>query len=202
MKNNLNLFVLLVSALCFQSCRNCTKDGYLPYVATDPRIVSCFFQVGSYFIYYDSTDNIIDSQYVNSYYYQSKSMELGGRDGCYTFGDTYVMTQRSYRNGVLYDSIQTSQIQSALVRQESAPQAPQTKPGFSPGIDTLINNFSVLGTVFPTAYKAEEALLLLEGSDTVSMTLYFSPGYGIVKRTEHRPTGDVSWDLIRYNIVH
>lgn len=61
-------------------------------------------------------------------------------------------------------------------------------------------NFSVGGHVFQTVYKTSR-LQVVAGSDTVNTDLYYAPGYGIVKKVEHRPTGDVNWDLVRYHIV-
>jgi hypothetical protein len=111
------------------------------------------------------------------------------------------MTQVSYRNGLFYDSIYSyTQDPTELWRTETTGDVSPLAPAFVPSTDSLISNFSVSGTVYPTVYKGSPELVA-EGSNTVSTDLYFAPGYGIVKRVEHRTTGDVSWDLIRSHIV-
>jgi hypothetical protein len=68
-------------------------------------------------------------------------------------------------------------------------------------MDTLFNNFFVAGYAYPTVYKTEGIKYGITVASNISVDFYFAPGYGVVKRVEHRSTGDVSWDLIRYHIL-
>ena len=185
--------MILISLLC-NSCEKCVHI----YEATDPRISSCFFKVGSYFIYSDTTDHIIDSQYVFLYSYLPNSVVLGGE--CSTYANEYNMMQSSYRNGLLYDTIYTS---------TPSARAPNylfygvgtiggIDGSYYPNLDTSYNNFFVGGNAYATVYKVPNCQLLY---DTIPTDLYFASGYGVVKKIEHRTTGNVSWDLIRYHIL-
>jgi hypothetical protein len=190
MKKTLVLLMILIS-LSYCSCNRCANIDN----PTDPRISSCFFKVGSYFIYSDTTDHIIDSQYIFFYSYLPNFFSSRS-DECTSYTSSYNMQLISYRNGLYYDSI------SVYSREQDYLCWSQTEGGisgncFDPQYATLINNFAVGGNVYPTVY--EDPACELISSDTID--LYFVPGYSIVKRVEHRPTGDVNWDLIRYHIL-
>jgi hypothetical protein len=91
MKKIIAFAVILISLLC-SSCEKCVHQ----YEATDPRISSCFFKVGSYFIYSDTTDHIIDSQYVFLYSYQPNSVVLGNE--CSTYANEYILNKDRITN--------------------------------------------------------------------------------------------------------
>ena len=203
MKNGFVFIVVLISLLC-DSCKKCDCNVY----ATDSRVSSSFFKVGSYFIYNNATDHIIDSQYVISYNYQPNSVVVGlGADcnpKCYT--STYKMWVISYRNGLYYDSIYSYSDNPDDLYYDYGNRAPfgaffdpssDGQSGHAP-LDTPFNNFAVGGNVYAKVYKVSNCEIF---HDTVSTDLYFAPGYGVVKRLEHPTTGNVSWDLIRYHIV-
>jgi hypothetical protein len=68
-------------------------------------------------------------------------------------------------------------------------------------MDSSFNNFVVGGHVYPTVYKSQGIIYGATVASNIPVDYYFAKGYGIVKRIEHRTTGDVSWDLIRYHIL-
>ena len=190
------LFLPLI-ILSISSCKNC--DSYYPTVTS---VASCFFKTGSYFVYIDSIDHIVDSQYVFQYNYQARGNVIYVYDQCYTYVDIHEMNMRSYRNGLFYDSIYSLQKSDPTTIRMFSAKGYFTQ--FDQAIsmtDTPISNFSVAGHVYPSVYKRYPSWYLCEGPDTVYTDQYFAPGYGIVKRVEHRHTGDVSWDLIRSHIV-
>ena len=199
------MFVIILISLSYCSCNRC-PSGNNP---TDPRISSCFFKVGSYFIYTDTTDQIIDSQYVILYSYKPNSVVIGSGADCSggdSYANSYNMWQVSYRNGQYYDSINSISVDPEELFYDFGTQAPfgglfdpsaDGKLGHAP-LDTPFNNFSVNGNVYATVYKVPNCKLF---NDTVPTDLYFAPGYGVVKRVEHRITGNVSWDMIRYHII-
>jgi hypothetical protein len=198
MKTTFRFIIILIITVCLHSCRHC--DATIP---TDPLIVKWFLKPGSYFVYSDSLDHISDSQYVYLSVYKSRGYLVAFRDGCSTYFDTYDMNQVSYRNGTLYDTIYSQATGPFTVSMSDFKGYIMVSPYYTfYTVDDSIHyqNFSVGGHVFQTVYKTSP-LQVVAGSDTVSTDLYYAPGYGIVKRVEHRPTGDVSWDLVRYHIV-
>jgi len=203
MNKALSIIFLFITIASFQSCRNCNT-----YVHTAPIILDCVFKAGSYFVYNDSTDHIIDSEYVYQYTYQINGVELSRTDGCFTYGgDIISMSQNSFHDGIFFDKIYSNNesqpvylfIGDSLGYDHPLSEAPTFMPYNN---SSVLSNFSVSGNIYPTVYKDSSAYSTIVGSDTVPTDLYFAPNYGIVKRVEHRPTGDVSWDLIRYHIVH
>jgi len=196
------IFLLFLAIFFFQSCRNCNKD-----IALDSSVLDYFSKSGSYFIYSDSSDHIIDSEYVYRYTYNVGVTQVGEpMDGCYTSGDLVKMYQLSFQNTVFYDSLNTAAgIASyyGIIDTKGYYHYTQSVNFIEPSYNTpSFNNFFVGGNVFPIVYEEASAYYLIENGDSVPMDLYFAPNYGIVKRVEHRPTGDVSWDLIRSHIVH
>ena len=198
------IFTFFITLIFFQSCRNCNT-----YIRPDSRISECIFKVGSYFIYSDTTDHIIDSEYVYQYTYKVNGVVLTYTDACYTYGDVFSMSQISFHNGIFYDKIYSGNASEPpyLFVGDSLGYEyysyPSEAPTFIPSSDTAVfSNFSVGGSVYPTVYKNNFQLRIKENTDTVPIDLYFAQNYGIFKRVEHRPSGDVSWDLIRYHIVH
>jgi len=198
MNKVLRLIIIIATTLFFQSCQKCNT-----YYHSDPVIVSSFFKTGSYFVYSDTADHIIDSEYVCKYTYLVNGIFLTKEDACLTYGDELSMSQLSFHNGSFYDKIYSDgsapphlSITDSLGHLFSA-------SAYNYSFDlSVLSNFPVSGNIYPTVYKDSSAYSAIVGSDTVPTDLYFAPNYGIVKRVEHRPTGDVSWDLIRYNIVH
>jgi hypothetical protein len=93
-------FAVILISLSYCSCNRCANVDE----PTDPRISSYFFKVGSYFIYNDTTDHIIDSQYVFMYNYRPNFLP-NMYDNCTTYTNQYEMLEISYRNGLLYDTI-------------------------------------------------------------------------------------------------
>jgi hypothetical protein len=191
MKKIIAFAVILISLLC-SSCEKCVHQ----YEATDPRISSCFFKVGSYFIYSDTTDHIIDSQYVFLYSYQPNSVVLGNE--CSTYANEYNYYAASYRNGIIYDTV------GASARASNYLCVGETEGGangtcYYPDHDTAFNNFDVSGKIYPTVYKSSG--VIYQGNNTIIQDYYFASGYGVVKKVQHWTTGDVSWDLIRYHIL-
>ena len=179
---------MILISLSYCSCNSCVNVDK----PTDSRVSACFFKVGSYFIYNDSIDHIIDSQYVFQYSYRPNFLP-SMYDNCTLYTNQYQMWETSYRNGLLYDSIYSSC---------------NTSPGFlssvttyDPRMDTLFNNFVVGGHVYPTVYKTEGIIYRVPVDSNIPVDYYFATGYGVVKRVEHRQAGDVSWDLIRYHIL-
>jgi hypothetical protein len=196
MKKTLVLLMILIS-LSYCSCNRC-GSGDNP---TDPRISSCFFKVGSYFIYSDTTDHIIDSQYVFLYSYKPNSIPII-YDMCTEYDNQYEMWEASYRNSLLYDSIYSACNSSpGYLYLRDGINSSGTSTYYNPGMDTLFNNFFVDGYVYATVYKTEGIIYGINVASNITLDFYFAPGYGIVKKVEHRPTGDVSWDLIRYHIL-
>ena len=198
MKNLLIFFISTFTLASFQSCKNCNS-----YLNLDSRAVECVFKVGSYFVYNDSSDQIIDSEYVYQYTYHINSDILYYRDDCYTYGDELSMSQSSFHNGVLYDKIYTDNSGPEGIGTYDSLRYYYSSPSFFyPYTDTFIsNNFVVSGHVYPTVYKNNYPASTVKNGDTIPTDFYYAPNYGIIKRVEHRPTGDVSWDLIRYHIV-
>lgn len=202
MKKGFVFIVVLISLLC-DSCKRCGSGDN----ATDARVSSCFFKVGSYFIYNNATEQIIDSQYVLSYSYQPNSALLGFYDECGNiYANSYKMWVISYRNGLYYDSIYSYSGNPDDLYYDYGTRAPfgalfdpsSNGQPCCPPLDTPFNNFAVGGNVYATVYKVSNCELF---HDTVPTDLYFAPGYGVVKRLEHRTSGNVSWDLIRYHIA-
>ena len=210
MKKTLFPFIILFFSLLFDSCRKCNRDQQL-----DPIVQSCFFKVGSYFIYNDSVDHIIDSEYVYQYVY-ARGQGLGGytQENCNYSSDWVYMSQSSFRNGLTYDSVHTlSNFLNAINMYNSKHYLYHTNSRNEPSgsemtvynttyATTKYYNFLVGGKVYPTVYESQIAISIMDNSDTIPISFYFAPNYGIIKRIEHRPTGDVSWDLIRYHIVN
>ena len=188
-------FLIIVISLSYCSCNRC-GSGDQP---TDPRVSSCFFKVGSYFIYNDTIDQIIDSQYVYLYSYLP-NVQLGLYDNCFKYANQYEMNESSYRNGLLYDTI--SSICRFSPGYVSWGHGVGSSGGaYYPVMDSLFNNFNVAGYVYPTVYLTGETIYGVTPASDIPVDYYFAPGYGVVKRVEHRPTGDVSWDLIGYHII-
>ena len=189
------IFVMILISLSYCSCNSCANVDK----PTDPRVSACFFKVGSYFIYNDSTDQIIDSQFVFQYSYRPNFLP-SMYDNCTLYINQYQMWETSYRNSFLYDSIYSScnttpgyiawgEVGNYLVT------------SYDPGMDTSFNNFFVGGHIYPTVYKTEGRIYGVTVASDIIVDFYFAPGYGIVKRVEHRQAGDVNWDLIRYHIL-
>jgi hypothetical protein len=110
------------------------------------------------------------------------------------------MVEKSYRNGVLYDTISSFCNQSP--GDVSWSNGVGTSGGvYYPGMDSSFNNFVVAGNVYTTVYETGETIYGVIATEDITVVYYFAPGYGVVKRIEHRLTGDVSWDLIRYHIM-
>ena len=190
---------LLISIVCLPSCRKCGQS----YAPVDSKISSCIFKVGSYFIYQDSVDQIIDSEYVYQYFYHPHTLN-SSTDGCEIYVDELYMNESSFRNGVSYnDTIFSGNSQPYIMDIYNQKWVNgENCPILDLQSNTTIDNYTLAGTTYPTVYKASPHALILEGSDTVHADLYIAPGYGIIQRIEHRPTGDVPWNLIRYHIVH
>ncbi len=189
-------FVIILISLSYCSCNRC-DDADEP---TDPRVSSCFFKVGSYFIYSDTTDHIIDSQYVSLYSYLPNFAPTAYDGACFNYANQYQMVEKSYRNGVLYDTISSFCNQSP--GDVSWSNGVGTSGGvYYPGMDSSFNNFVVAGNVYTTVYETGETIYGVIATEDITVVYYFAPGYGVVKRIEHRLTGDVSWDLIRYHIM-
>ena len=201
MNKAFGLFVILITTGLLHSCKKCGSDTK-PY----PIVPSCFFNAGSYFIYNDSIEHIIDSQYVFYYSYQSGQSTNGYMiDDCSYGFDLILMNESSFRNGLFYDNIHMKNMDpSQIYLWDSLGYYWANQGGvvFSVGNNDSFSNFSVGATVYPKVYKFNYPMRIIENTDTVALDLYFAQNYGIVKRVEHRPTGDVSWDLIRYHIVH
>jgi hypothetical protein len=106
------------------------------------------------------------------------------------------MTEISYRNSLFYDSI----YESGVIYISDSKRF-WISGGYVYGADLIVPNpMTVNGILYPAVYKGYQQLIV-DNSDTIPTDLYFASNYGIIKRVEHRPTGDVSWDLIRYHIV-
>jgi hypothetical protein len=164
MNNAFRFFISFIVIVSFNSCKNCNT-----YHATDSRVANCFFKVGSYFVYSNGVDHIIDSQYV--FQYATSKYVSSQIDECLTYENNYNMSQKSYRNGLFYDTIYSSAVDPAnLSRGETEGVIEQPAPIYMPYYDSSISNFSVGRQVFPMVYKASPELLL-EGSDTVSTDL-------------------------------
>jgi hypothetical protein len=196
MNKALIIFILFLSIVFFQSCQNCNT-----YYHSDPVVVSCMFKIGSYFVYNDSTDHIIDSEYVYQYTYHINGVELTYEDNCLTYGDVLSMSQLSFHNGSFYDKIYSDGSAPPHFFLYDSLRYDYSFPGWTFALSVL-SNFSVSNNIYPTVYKDSSVYGTLVGTDTIPTDLYFAPNYGIVKKVEHRPTGDVSWDLIRYHIAH
>ena len=194
MKKTIAFVVILISL----SCCGCRKCGS-PDNPTDSRVSSCFFKVGSYFIYNDTTDHIIDSQYVFLYSYQPNFFPSVS-DGCTSYTNSYNMQMISYRNGLLYDTI-SSLCDASPGYVAWSHGAGSSASAYYPGMDSSFNNFVVDGHVYPTVYLTGDVIYGVTPASNIQVDYYFAPGYGVVKRVEHRTTGDVSWDLIRYHIT-
>ena len=199
------IFIFLFLVIVLPSCRNCNYS--YPDYTIDPGTKSLFAKSGSYFVYHDSIDHIIDSQYVNSYKYTIGAVGVGDLfDGCGATADELKIIQLSYRNGLFYDSIylaaSISTFNSPLGSSISYYEGSQiSQAGFVYSSDLYIpNSLTVGGTLYPTVYKGYQQRII-HNSDTIPTDFYFAPNFGIIKRVEHRSTGDVSWDLIRYHIV-
>ena len=189
------IFVMILISLSYCSCNSCANVDK----PTDPRVSACFFKVGSYFIYNDSIDHIIDSQYVFQYSYRPNFLP-SMYDNCTLYINQYQMWETSYRNSFLYDSIYSScnttpgyiawgEVGNYLVT------------SYDPGMDTSFNNFFVGGHIYPTVYKTGGRIYGVTLASDIIVDFYFAPGFGVVKRVEHRQAGDVNWDLIRYHIL-
>ena len=196
------VFVMVLVLLAYCSCQRCGGYDY----PTDRRVSGCFFKVGSYFIYNDTADQIIDSQYVFMYSYLPNSVPQVYDGACFDYYSQYKMWETSYRNGLYYDSIYSYSPDAADLYYDYGNRTPfgalfnpsSSGPPCCSPLDTPFSNFSVGGKAYATVYEVPNCELF---NDTVPTDLYFAQGYGVVKRVEHRPTGDVSWDLIRYHIV-
>ena len=189
------IFVMILISLSYCSCNSCANVDK----PTDPRVSACFFKVGSYFIYNDSIDHIIDSQYVFQYSYRPNFLP-SMYDNCTLYINQYQMWETSYRNGLLYDTI------SSLCNTSPGSVAWSHGVGssggeYDPRMDTSFNSLAVGGHIYPTVYLTGEVIYGITVASDILVDFYFAPGYGVVKRVEHRPTGDVSWDLIRHHIV-
>ena len=192
---------IIISIVCLPSCQRC-PNGYTP---VDPRIAVDTFKVGSYFIYLDSVDQIIDSEYVYQYSFSVHDF-LYTTDGCDFYADELQSSESSFRNGVSYnDTIiwgSEASYSVGVFDYKWANNTGESHPALNPGSDMTIVNYTIAGTTYPIVYKSSNQALIPEGSDTIHTDIYFATGYGIVQRIEHRPTGDVPWNLIRYHIVH
>lgn len=196
------ILAILISIVFLPSCHKCPKS----YTPVDPRIAADTFKVGSYFIYLDSVDQIIDSEYVYQYSFSTHNLINYTEDGCSYYADELQMYESSFRNGVSYndtifwDLSFTPYIMTVYDYKWLANGG--NGPFLNLESDMTISNYTVAGTIYPIVYKSStQQALIVEGGNTVHADIYFATGYGIVQRIEHRPTGDVSWDLIRYHIV-
>lgn len=198
----------IAQAIIMLSIQSCNKCGNT-YTPVNHQIYNCFFKVGSYFIYQDSVDQIIDSEYVCYYNFSPKTLQPElTRDGCQFYQDYLMMSQISFLNGVLYDTLGSSvESPSGLVvfnqKWLNGKGISGIGIGNSPELNLgdFINNYSVAGTTYPVVYRGTPQGILVEGMDTVPIDIYFAPDYGIVQRIEHCPTGNVSWNLIRYYVA-
>jgi hypothetical protein len=203
MKKILFSFIILSFSLVFGSCKKCGHDEIPDY-----NILNFLVKSGSYFIYSDSTDHIIDSEYVYKYTYAPGQGTGNYSEGnCNYTTDWVYMCQSSYRNGLFYDSIFSLLPDfSYLYMYDSKSYlfgggTIQVYPPTGPDPDSFFHtNFFVGGQYYPKVLENELQVGITENNDTIPISLYFAPNYGIVKRVEHRATGDVSWDLIRYHI--
>lgn len=192
MSKSFAIFICIISICMIQSCQNCSN----PVSTPDPVTKSMFFKAGSYFVYNDSTDHITDSQYVYYYNYGIDPTSSILIDGCWQSYDQINMTEISYRNSLFYDSI----YESGVIYISDSKRF-WISGGYVYGADLIVPNpMTVNGILYPAVYKGYQQLIV-DNSDTIPTDLYFASNYGIIKRVEHRPTGDVSWDLIRYHIV-
>lgn len=197
MRNAFVVFILLLILASFPSCNDCNQ-----YITTDQRLFHYVFKAGSYFVYIDSAENIIDSDYVIQYTYVPNGTPLTHVDDCYTYGNALGMEQVSYRNNIFYDNYFYNASPTDIVLIDTKGYDYYRSTIFNPSLDTVsIHNFPVGGNIVPVIYKGESAIIL-EGSNNVNTDFYLAPDYGIVKKVEHRATGDVIWNLIRYHIVH
>ena len=189
---------IIISIVCLSSCQKCPNE----YTPIDQRIAADTFKVGSYFIYLDSVDQIIDSEYVYQYYFSPHYL-INYTDGCAYYADELQMYESSFRNGTSYNDTIVWTFAGFMVvfDYKWLNLTGDSDPALNPGSDMTIVNYTIAGTTYPIVYKSSNQALIPEGSDTIHADIYFATGYGIVQRIEHRPTGDVPWNLIRYHIV-
>jgi hypothetical protein len=195
------------------------------------------FRQGSYFIYSDTADGVIDSQYVYAYAY-SKHVWIDSVSPYYVYNSTLYcgpyyrdllyMKYLSFYNGVINDSFISvaDGTELSLAERDFNNRGPlnegylgvgtsvfyldQTKPGLiKPAYLVTTQTFYIayLGrqnvTVGGVPYTAEVFRTPTYGLPRYinnTIDLYVVEKIGIVKIIEHRQTGDVSRDLIRYHI--
>lgn len=192
------LLIVSLSLILLDSCKSCNT-----YIPVDPKIMSLIFKPGSYFIYSDSADHITDSQYVYQYAYYKEGVNYYYEDGCYSYYATVSASHSSFRNGVFFDNIdlQVKFDPYDLIISDSLGTYYSARV-FSAYLDTItLNNYNINGHIYPKVYKGNP-LTILESGISIPTDIYFAPNYGIVRRVEHRSTGDVNWDLIRYHLVN
>jgi hypothetical protein len=227
------LYIYISSLSC--SKPTC-KDQFSLSGTTDIRMLNYVFRQGSYFIYSDTADGVIDSQYVYAYTY-SKHVWIDSVSPYYVYNSTLYcgpyyrdllyMKYSSYYNGVWNDSFISVADGAGLSIAEGDFRSyglltnvyqgvpvfylDQTKPGLiNPGYKVTTQSYYIayLGhqavTVSGVAYSADvfRTLSYLPRYVNTNIDLYLVDNIGIVKIIEHRQTGDVSRDLIRYHIAN
>ena len=197
----ISIIIFLLPVFIFQSCKKCSND--YPDYTIDPVTKSFFSKPGSYFIYTDTIDHVIDSQYVNYYQYSTGAFNVGGlMDGCGATGDELKMTQNSYRNGLIYDSIYLyASAPPGITYISFTGRGSQYAIAMYSADAEVPNSLTVAVTLYPEVYQFHQRWIADNG-DTIPTDLYLAPNYAIIKRVEHRSTGDVSWDLVRSHIIH
>ena len=201
-----------------QGCQKHCKDYYYPL---DGRLFQFFFKPGTYWVYRDSATGMIDSQYVYAYkfrqHYTYTPAQLFYTDNMLCgpiYWDDVEMVVAEYQNQLLFrDSIKYS----------SNGEGPDISfEGYNyKGIDSnfhtqclwldtiehgnniwTIQSISVNNAIYHNVIKVRlDYSIYTEYQILYATEFYFAAGYGIIRKVEYRPTGTVSWDLMRYQFV-
>jgi len=237
---NMKKIPVIISALLLlvavNSCKNPCK-GVQIYLQIDSRLLNYVFKPGSYWVYQDTVDGIIDSQFVNQYQYSTHVLDHNfpaKSDPCQAprYLDILQMSFVSVQNNVLKDTLGigasfsfNSNAINTISIYEHFKQPNET------GITCFELDYSQVGLIdrgsgfgsntYTWSYEGKQNVVTSGGGNYTNVNifriqitdpnstrftnptdLYFCSGFGIVKIVEHRPTGDVPWNLIRYNIIN
>lgn len=234
--------LLLAGMVMFYGCKNPCK-GVITYISVDNRLLNYVFQPGTYWIYQDTVDAIIDSQYVYKYIHLVHDEYLNPdtikgpnpytcRDPLYT--DVLQMQTMSFYNNIFADTLMIEAAGSSQnVTNESNMLSifEHWNTSNTTGLPCFILDYSKIGLIYswPTTLTDTSSLsyegtlgnlitaagtfsnvniFRIKNADPTSTRftyptdLYFCSGYGIIRIVEHRTSGDVPWNLLRYKIVN
>jgi hypothetical protein len=215
--------LLLLLAGCMKPDDPC---GYYRYFKIDPKLNNLLFGVGSYWVYSDTSQHHIDSQYV----YAAATVY----HDYYKIPDPNPHTYRNYCADTLYYDhryMRISHFQDGLYKDTLTLRTSDESYGeytisllwhffLNDTSDHFSRYYSVIGTELP--YIVSKGVIpILTTSSGLTFTnvfvfqhpynsnksifpadadFYTVAGVGIVKIVEHRASGDVVHDLIKYHI--